>query len=302
MARFPNEEKALEYFESIRWPNGVICPHCGNQEAKKLWKIQSNPEKKIRAGLRQCGVCKKQFRATVGTLFEKSHIPLHYWLVAWYLLCGAKKGISAKQVQRYLGIKTYQTAWFLCHRIRHAMRDPVFEGKLEGVVEVDETYVGGYQTAEDRKIKDNKTPVVSLVERGGKKRSMVMKRVTSKNLQEAVINHVHPTATVITDENNAYRYLHHAFDHRSVKHMAKEYARREQDMVVHSNTVESSFSLLKRGVIGNFHHVSEKHLPLYLAEFDFRWNSRKDTDGERTVEGLKRVTGKRLTWKPLIKS
>lgn len=297
MARFSTEEKAIEYFETIRWADGVVCPHCGNNDQSKFWKIKGNEEKKVRVGLRQCAECKKQFRVTVGTIFEDSHIPLNLWLVAWYLMCGAKKGISAKQMQRHLGLGSYKSAWFLCHRIRHAMQDPVFEGKLTGVVEVDETYVGGYQTAEDRKIKDNKTPVVSLVERGGKKRSMVMKRVTSKNLQETIMNHVHHTATVVTDENNAYRYLHHAFDHRSVKHMANEYARREKDMVVHSNTVESSFSLLKRGVIGSFHHVSEQHLPLYLAEFDFRWNSRKDKDGKRTVEGLRKTAGKRLLMK-----
>ncbi len=133
--RFPDEKSAIEYFESIRWANGVVCPHCGNGDQAKVWTIKPNGEKKVRHGLRQCAVCKKQFRVTVGTIFEDSHIPLNLWLVAWYLICGAKKGMSAKQLQRHLGLGSYKSAWFMAHRIRHAMQDPVFNKQLSGTVE-----------------------------------------------------------------------------------------------------------------------------------------------------------------------
>jgi transposase-like protein len=146
MQRFGTDEAAREYVEAVRWPNGPVCPHCGNNDQTRLYEIAANPAKKIRAGLRECRECGKQFTATVGTIFEDSHIPLRKWLIAWYMLCSSKKGVSALQIQRMLGLGSYRSAWFLMHRIRYALRDPVFSDKLGGgggTVEVDETYVGG---------------------------------------------------------------------------------------------------------------------------------------------------------------
>lgn len=297
---FQTDEAARRYLEEIRWPGGVVCPHCGNADQSRVWEIAPNETKKIRAGLRQCAVCKKQFTVTVGTIFEDSHIPLRKWLMAWYLLCSSKKGISSLQIQRMLAIGSYRSALFMMHRIRYALQHPNFTKQLSGVVEIDETYIGGKKTGQGVKAgKAAKSCVVSLVERGGEKRSLVMDRVTSANLLHAIREHVEVGSIVCTDESHVYHSLPHLFTHKPVKHMAKEYARREGDFVVHTNTAETSFSLLKRGLNGTFHHVSKKHLPLYLAEFDHRYNNRKITDGERTVGALKLADGKRLTLKPL---
>ena len=301
-SRFGTDEKARQYLEEIRWPNGVVCPHCKNSDHKRIWEIKPNQAANIRAGLYQCAECKKQFTVTVGTIFEDSHIPLRKWLVAWYLLCSSKKGISSLQIQRMLGLGSYRTALFMTHRIRYALAHPGFTGMLKGVVEVDETYVGGKATGSrktGRSPSSNKTCVVSLVERGGKARSLVIDRVTSENLHGAIMEHIQDGSTVVTDDFMGYRNMPRIFTHKPVKHSAKEYTRREKDLLVHTNNVESKFSLLKRGIIGTFHQVSKKHLPLYLAEFDHRFNHRKDTDGERTVSALKCAEGKRLTLKPL---
>jgi transposase-like protein len=299
-SRFSTDETARQYLEQIRWPDGVVCPHCKNANQKRIWEIKANEASKIRAGLYQCAECKKQFTCTVGTIFEDSHIPLRKWLVAWYLLCSSKKGISSLQIQRMLGLGSYRTALFMMHRIRYALAHPEFTKQLTGVVEVDETYIGGKVHGQGRgRGVANKTCVVSLVERGGKARSMVMNRVTAENLRNAIREHVEVGSTVCTDDFLVYRGMPKIFTHKPVKHSAKEYTRKEGDFTVHTNTVESKFSLLKRGIIGTFHQVSKKHLPLYLAEFDHRYNHRKVTDGERTVSALKLAEGKRLTLKPL---
>jgi transposase-like protein len=298
--RFPNDDAAREHLESIRWENGIVCPHCQCTDPAKFSGIKANPDKKVRAGLRYCAACKKQFTVTVGTVFEDSHIPLRKWLIAWYMICTSKKGVSSLQLQRMLELGSYRTALFMAHRIRYALKDPVFNDKLSGPVEMDETYVGGkVPPFGKRKLgrpgpDSHKVPVVSLVERNGRKRSMVMERVTSRNLKAAVVEHVQEGSAVVSDGFPAYRKIEGAHRHYAVNHSAGEYARKEGDFVVHTNTVESSFSLLKRGIIGTFHNVSKKHLPLYLAEFDHRWNHRKDTDGERTVAALKKAEGKRL--------
>lgn len=301
MARFSTEEKAIEYLESLLWKNGTMCPHCGNNDAAKIWKLTANKEKKIRVGLWQCAECNKHFRVTVGTIFEDSHIPLNLWLVAWYLLSGAKKGISAKQMQRHLGLGSYKSAWFLCHRIRHALADVAPEGKLSGMVEVDECYFGPKTKGKGFRRK-SKSAVVALVERKtGQRRSVVISDVvTGKNLRQAVREHVEAGSAVHTDEHHGYKPLKADYDHRFVRHgqsgQNHEYQRIEADgVIVSTNYAESSFSLLRRGVIGNFHHISRKHLGRYVAEFDFRWNSRKQNDGQRTVEGLQKSVGKRLT-------
>jgi transposase-like protein len=298
-SRFGTDAAARQYLGEIRWPNGIVCPHCQNADEKRFWEIKPSNVAKVRVGLRQCAVCKKQFTVTVGTIFEDSHIPLRKWLVAWYLLCSSKKGISSCQIQRMLGLGSYRSALFMMHRIRYALKHPAFKGMLSGTVEVDETYVGGKIRDGGKAGRSNKTCVVSLVQRGGDKRSMVMERVTAENLMSAIMEHVQDGSTVCMDDFLAYRGIPKFYNHKAVKHSAKEYARREGDFNVHTNTVESSFSLLKRGVIGTFHQVSKKHLPLYLVEFDHRYNHRKISDGERTMSALKLAKGKRLTLKPL---
>lgn len=297
MAHFDTDEKARDYLEGIRWPNGCYCPHCENYDKKPIYEIAANPAKKIRAGLRHCRACNKQFTVTVGTIFEDSKIPLRKWLIAWYLLCASKKGISALQVQRMLGLGSYRTAWMMMHKIRYALKDPAFQGKLSGVVEVDETWVGGKRKNVGRGFFKNKTAVVSLVERGGKARSQVIKRITSANLKKVINDNIEKSATLMTDDRRQYVHAGRKFArHESVNHSAGEYARGDAN----TNTVEGFFSILKRGVMGSFHHISEKHLPLYLAEFDFRYNNRNVTDGMRTFTALKFAEGKRLTYKPLV--
>ena len=292
--RFSDDAKARLYLESIRWPNGIVCPHCQQKDQDKFWKIEPNKAKKIRSGLRQCVPCGKQFTVTVGTIFEDSKIPLHKWLVAWYLLNASKKGISALQIQRMLGLGSYRTAWLMMHKIRHALRDPIFTDKLSGIVEVDETYIGGVVRGKGRCYKGNKTAVVALVERGGRVRSKVIGTVTGKNLKAVLHENVRKDSRIMTDTFQAYLKATKGFkSHETVNHHIKEYARGD----VTTNSAEGFFSILKRGVIGTFHHVSKKHLPLYLAEFDHRYSHRKTTDGERTHHALSKMEGKRMTYK-----
>ncbi|HUJ45462.1 MAG TPA: IS1595 family transposase [Opitutaceae bacterium] len=296
---FDSENKARAYLEAVRWPTGPICPHCGNRKDKPIWKIEANEAKNIREGLHHCSACGKQFTVTVGTIFEDSHIPLRKWLVAWYLLCSSKKGISSLQIQRVLGLGSYRTALFMMHRIRYALNDPAFSEKLSGTVEADETYVGGRISNHRGRSTVNKVPVVAMVERQGKVRSRVMETITSANLKAYLQENILPSATLMTDSFPAYNKVGRPFAaHKSVDHGAKEYVRGN----VHTNTVEGYFSLLKRGIIGTFHHVSKKHLPLYLAEFNHRYNQRDVTDGERTVAGLAKAEGKRLTYRPLTQA
>jgi transposase-like protein len=299
MLKFATDEEARAYWEAIRWPNGPVCPHCGNDEGKSLWKLEANKDKKIREGLHQCGKCNKQFTSTIGTIFEDSHIPLRKWLVAFYLNSASKKGISSLQLQRILGLGSYRTALFMQHRIRHALRETgnALHSKLSGTVEVDETYIGGKQKGIGKGRKDGKVPVVALLERGGRVRSRVMQTVTGRNLKAIVYDNVKPNTEIHTDEHKGYWGLKYKFPHHTVKHRMGEYARREDNRLVTTNGVEGYFSLLKRGVIGTFHHVSEQHLPLYLAEFDHRHNFRYETDGHRTVEALKKAKGKRLMYR-----
>lgn len=290
---FPDDETARQYLEEIRWPNGPVCPHCKNDTKEKIWKLTANKEKKIREGLYQCNVCGKQFTVTIGTIFEDSHIPLRKWLIAWWLLCSSKKGISALQIKRMLKLGSYHTALFMMHRIRHALHDEVFSDKLSGVVECDETYVGGKENREQYESDSQKVPVVSMLERGGRVRSQVMPRVTGNNLKKAVRDNVERCSRLMTDDHLGYRGLKWEYEHGVVKHKAKEYVRGD----IYTNTVEGFFSLLKRGIVGTFHSVSGKYLPLYMAEFDHRWNHRKTTDDERAVAGLHKIEGKRLTYK-----
>ncbi|WP_041374457.1 IS1595 family transposase [Phenylobacterium zucineum] len=301
MTRFATDEAARAYLEAVRWPEGPVCPHCGNADAARVYEIAANPAKKVRAGLRECKECGKQFTVTVGTIFEDSKIPLRKWLVAWYMLCSSKKGISALQMQRMLELGSYRSAWFMMHRIRFALREPAFTDKLGGgggTVEADETYVGGRETNKPLAKRKRgqiggvgKQVVFTLVERGGRARSFRVPNVTGKTLDPILRAHVSSDATLMTDEAGQYRNIGKEFAaHETVNHGKDEYVRGK----AHSNTVEGYFSLFKRGLNGTFHHIGPQYLNQYLAEFDFRYNHRDISDGARTREGLKKVRGKRL--------
>lgn len=220
--QFPTDDAARLHLEGIRWKDGIVCPHCQCKDQTKFSNINPNPEAKTRAGLRWCSDCKKPFTVTIGTIFESSHIPLRKWLIAWYMVCSSKKGISSLQLQRNLELGSYRTALFMTHRIRFALKDQSFKDKLSGTVEVDETYIGGKKKFVGRGSRSGKVPVVSLLERGGRVRSQVMHRVTSKNLKAAVHKHVLPLSEVHTDENKSYCAVQTMYDHHTVKHAMGE--------------------------------------------------------------------------------
>jgi transposase-like protein len=292
---FQDPLKAAEYLEAIRWPNGPECPHCGESE-RRPYKLKSKTR-----SLWKCAACRKQYTVTVGTIFESSHIPLNKWLLAFYLLCSSKKGMSAHQLHRMLGV-TYKSAWFMAHRIREAMKEPAFTSRMKGNVEADETYVGGKER--NRKFRDkqkkigrgtDKTPVMVLVERDGKARSFRMANVTGDEVKGLVRMNVDPSARLHTDSFASYRGLGKEYAAHEVVNHLDEYVRGD----VHTNTAENYFSILKRGINGIYHHVSEAHLPRYLAEFDFRYNHlARDgyTDSDRTRIALSMVAGKRLRY------
>jgi len=296
--RFDTDEKARKHLEGVLWKNGVICPHCNCNDQTKFAERTANPEKKIRAGLRFCSNCKSQFTVTIGTVFEDSKIPLRKWLIAWYMLCSSKKGISSLQLQRNLELGSYRTALFMAHRIRHALKENGYSEKLSGTIEADECFIGGVSTGKGTGgTSGGKIPVMAMVQRGGSVRSKVMPSVNGANLKQAIRENVQICSEVHTDAHHGYKGLEPKFTHKSVKHSAGEFSRHEGENVVTTASVESFISLLKRGVIGTFHHVSAQHLPLYLAEFEHRHNYRKTSDGERTDAGLQMAVGKRLIYK-----
>lgn len=293
---FQDADKAREYLEALRWPNGAICPHCGSTGAH--YKLQGVAH---RPGLWKCVDCRSQFSVTVGTVFEDSKVPLNKWLMAVHLMCASKKGISAKQLERMLGV-TYKTAWFMSHRVREAMREePTWQmggNGTSGIVEADETYWG--QTRELREGErgyEHKMKLVSLVERHGEKRTFHVANVTAETARDVLKSQVHPSAHLMTDEALIYKKAGRQFaKHSTVNHGAKEYARG----IVSTNTIESSFAILKRGLHGTFHSVSAQHLQRYADEFDFRWNYRQSlgyNDTHRASIALKGIVGKRLTYR-----
>jgi transposase-like protein len=298
-----NAEKARIYFEFLRWQGKPVCPHCGGTEP---YTITPKPGSSTRKGVYKCRVkgCRKQFTVTVGTIFEDSHIALHKWLQALYLMAASKKGISALQLQRMLGLKSYRSAWFMAHRLRYAMTEGALGSLLRGIVEVDETYVGGRRKGRQHKGRpgpdSNKTPVMALVERGGKVRAFPMEQVTSRTVASAIRDTVDvQQAVLMTDEANHYVKVGRRFrDHQAVKHGVGEYVRG----TAHTNTVEGFFGLLKRGITGTFHHVGKGHLWRYCEEFCFRYNARTMSDAERTALLFKGGEGKRLTYRPLAES
>jgi transposase-like protein len=287
-----NEETAIAYVEAQLWPNGPVCPHCGViGEATKL------KGKSTRPGLWKCRACRKPFTVRVRTIFESSHIPLHVWLQAIYLICSSKKGISTRQIQRTLG-GSLKTAWFLMHRIRLAMGEtgaaPL--GGEGAFVEADETYVGGRARNRAYKVPAPKKAVVSLVERSGRVRSQHVPEVNAANLRPILEAGIDQASHLRTDESGVYWKAGEKFaSHRTVNHSEKEYVRGDAS----TNAAENFFSILKRGIYGTYQHVSEEHLHRYLAEFDFRHNNRSALgveDGERTDRAIKGTAGKRLTY------
>ncbi len=291
---YTDAEAARKHLEGVRWPNGPFCPHCG--EAVEIRRLKG---KSHRAGLCQCKSCRKQFTVTVGTVFERSKVPLNKWLLANHLICASKKGMSAHQLHRMLGV-TYKTAWFMAHRIREAMREHEdFDGPLGGknqVVEVDETYVGG--KAKNRAFKEppKKEAVVALVERDGRVRGYHVPSVTAKSLRPILVTQIDRKSYLMTDEAGVYVRVGREYaGHASVNHSIDQYVRKGG--FEHTNTVENYFSILKRGINGTFHHVSQAHLKRYVGEFDFRYNARKMTDKERADVALKGIEGKRLTYR-----
>jgi transposase-like protein len=288
--RFHSAEAAREHLESIRWPNGPVCPHCGATD-----RISKLAGKAHRPGVYDCGHCRDQFTVTVGTVFERSKVPLHKWLHAAVLLASSKKGISSHQLHRMLAV-TYKTAWFMSHRLREAMT-PDGGGLLGGggkAVEADETFVGRKPGTMKRRGYAHKEAVFSLVERDGKVRSFHVPDVTAATLKVKLQANVSSNACLMTDDAGQYRRANEYFPkHSVVAHSQGEYVRD----TVHTNTVEGFFSIFKRGIYGTYQHVSSQHLHRYTREFDFRYNHRTISDGERSNLVLQGIAGKRLMYR-----
>lgn len=302
---FHNEKAAFAFVEKHIWPNGRVCPHCGVIGNSGALKGAST-----RMGVYKCYSCRKPFTVKVGTIFESSHIKLHVWLQAIFLISSSKKGISSNQLARVLGI-TIKSAWFMSHRIREAMKDSATGplGGAGGIVEADETYYGPKSgprpqvntkgkpfTKNGRSGVSHKRAIVSLVERGGAVRSFHVETADKATVASIIINHVAPESRLHTDESRLYVGADaHVSQHESVRHAAKEYARGD----VHTNSAEGFFGIFKRGMRGVYQHCDEKHLHRYLSEFDFRYNAREAlgyNDGDRATKALKGFVGKRLTY------
>ncbi len=301
---FTDENQAREALEAIRWPNGPVCPHCGSLDGIKKAKGKS-----ARPGLYYCAACNDQFTATVGTVMERSKVPLTKWWLAMHLMGSSKKGISAHQIHRTIGV-TYKTAWFMCHRIREAMRSGGLAplGGAGQVVEADETYYGNTEETRISPVRGgrpykgrggvrNKRPILALIERGGNVRSFHVPVAGQYAVQEIVKENIARESRLHTDESRLYNGMGaHFAKHETVKHTAGEYARGD----VTTNTIESYFSVFKRGMRGTYQHCGEKHLHRYLAEFDFRHNNRSALgvdDVTRVAKIAKGITGKRLTYR-----
>jgi transposase-like protein len=297
-AHFHNEDAAFAYVEAHLWPEGPVCPHCGNVDANHIGRLSG---KTSRPGLRKCYACRKQFTVRIGSIFEDSHFPLHLWLQAIQLICASKKGISSRQIQRTFNC-SMKTAWFLTHRIREIMKVPAdrFASPIGGegkTVEADITYVGRKPGTKVKAGTGHVNPVFALVERNGAIRSFHMPNVRGDNLADVLEKHASTKSHFMTDEARTFTGIGWNFaSHRTVKHTQDEYVRQEwvwsadntelHMTSVHTNTIEGFFSILKRGVYGVYQHVSEAHLHRYLAEFDFRYSNREKLG----VDDVSRVT------------
>ncbi|NJS14355.1 MAG: IS1595 family transposase [Sphingopyxis sp.] len=288
---FHDEAKATAHLEANRWPDGAVCPHCGSKRVRRM-------EGKTQAGMFLCNHCRDKFTVRTGSVMERSHVPLHKWLLATHIMAASKKGMSALQMSRMIGV-TYKTAWFLCHRIREAMDGADNGGPLGGpdaVVEADETYVGGKARNRATRKPAPKKAVVALVERDGKARSFHVANVTGKQLRGLIVTNVDRASHLMTDEAPVYTRVGREFNgHSVVNHSAKEYV--SLGGFKHSNTAENFFSIFKRGVIGTYHHMSEAHLGRYCREFDLRYNTRTLTDSERALAIVNGMVGRRLTYR-----
>lgn len=293
-----NEALAVEFLEEQRWGAHTVCPRCESSEVYKMSGRDGQRNKDFRW---RCRSCRQLFTVRTGTIFEETRLPLRVWVYAFWKACSSKKGISALQLAREMEI-THKSALFVLRRIRHGLGEETPE-KLTGTVEVDEVYVGGrprFKGVSKRGRGTEKTPVLGIVQRGGDVRFRMMQRITADTVGEYIAENADLTCRVITDELSVYPKAGRLFQggHEVIKHSAGEYVRRGTD--VHTNTVEGVFSLIRRGVMGTFHSVSRKHLPNYLNEFQFRWNTRKMKDGERVSRAIKTMLGKRLEYRESV--
>jgi len=291
-----DEDRAVIFLEHQRWGDTPCCPHCGSVN---VYQMKGRDGKRNKRYLWKCNDCENQYTVRVGTVFEGSRIPLRHWCFAFWRACTSKKGVSALEIHRQTGI-SYKSCLFMLHRIRFAMADDHRTPEpLTGTVEVDETYVGGKPRDKGPHNWSNrperKTPVVAIVQRNGNVRAQTMPKVNAKNVKKMIRENVHKSARIHTDESSIYRGIGKEFEggHETVVHYKKEYVRGD----VTTNTVEGFFSILKRGINGIYHNVSKEHLHRYVAEYEYRYNTRKMTDGERVVTAIQKSQGKRLMYK-----
>jgi transposase-like protein len=294
---YTDDDAARRHLESLLWPDGPTCPHCGNADPQRIHKLKG---KSTRPGVHKCRECEKPFSVTVGTVFERSHVPLHKWVYAAHLLTASKKGISSHQLHRMLGV-SYKTAWFMSHRIREGMR-PTSMTPMGGsgkFVEADETYIGTQEGYGGQRVSGGavKNMVLTLVERGGAARSFHTDGHSVASIVPIVRQNIRRESKLMTDAAQHYKVVGKEFaEHGRVEHKRGEYVRGE----IHSNTVENYYSIFKRGMKGIYQHCSEKHLHRYLSEFDFRYSHRIALgvdDQVRAEKALQGITGKRLTYR-----
>ncbi len=293
------EDEAREYLERLRWPSGPACPHCGSVNVYRM------TGKSVRRGLLACRDCDGHFTVTVGTVMADSHLPLATWVRAFHLIASSKKGMSALQLQRNLGIGSYRTAWHLAHRILEALKCEPVARLLLGSVQCDESYVGGNSgkgsgKKHKRSRGTSKAPVVALVENGGnaRPRSAPLDRVNSATLRAALQENVHPSARIVTDQLGSYPMAAAGFaGHEHVKHSAGQCV---NECGFHTNTVEFNFAQLKCGVYGTVHHASREHLGRYCDEFSFRWNGRRVSDRERCERAIRGIDHKSVPYRGLV--
>lgn len=291
-----DELAAVEFFEQQRWGNTPCCVKCGSVEVYKMTDAKTGERNK--RFLWRCRDCKEQYTVRIGTIYEESRLPLRHWAYAFWRACTSKKGVSALEIKRHCQI-SYKSALFLMNRIRFAMA-PDWETAppLTGIVECDETFVGGKprnKRGDNRKRPKKKAIVFAAVQRDGDIRRKVIADVTGKTLKEAIKKVVDPSARIMTDDFKSYKGIGKSFEggHDAIRHKLGIHARGD----VYTNTAESSFALIKRGIIGTYHNVSHEYLHRYLWQFDFVWNTRKLNDGERTIAAIKAAEGKRLMYR-----